>query len=545
VVETVPLSPTAGNLAVIRDPQATHRAAQLAAQWADLPQLQRNDAWTGPIVRYLTDKTLPEDDAAARALLLTIDQYALDNGMLLKSPQKHRQICLPRVLRPFVLQQVHSAPAAGHLGNKKTYQRMIRDYYWPKCYEECSRFVKECRTCALSKPPPRNHRQEMGQRRRPQNVWQVVHMDIWVPGGRRPQPTARGNTNLLALVDAASKFVVLRTLPNHTKEVLVDTLANDIFPQYGVPLELVSDRGGGFISQLQAAMLTMFGVTRQLVLPHHPRANGQVERFFRVFRSMLSAIMVNLPERYQNRWDEYVQHAAYAYNTSVHRSTGATPYFLFHGHHPETILHDPPPPEVPNEDDTEAQEWLEALATARQKALEAMQEEEAKNRRRFNLRANPQAYQPGDPVFLRNRISPGELNPKLRAQYTGPYTVVRVDDHRVTIVPLGQPNAQEIEVHIDKLRQCFTRFIGPPEEDAPHRGPGRPRRNRRRRSRTPSPELGGAPHGSGGTDDRGYVSEGEEPRLESPVRGEENARETVQNYSDSETDEDAPGPSNA
>jgi transposase InsO family protein len=91
----------------------------------------------------------------------------------------------------------------------------------------------------------------------------------------------------------------------------------------------------------------MFGVTRQLVLPHHPRANGQVERFFRVFRSMLTAVMVNLPERYQHRWDEYVHHAAYAYNTSIHRSTGATPFFLFHGHHPETILHEPLPAEVP------------------------------------------------------------------------------------------------------------------------------------------------------------------------------------------------------
>jgi hypothetical protein len=186
------------------------RTAQLAAQWDNLPQLQLNDPWSGPIIRYLTNRVLPEGDADARALLLMIDQYALENGILLKSPQKLRQICLPRALRPFVLHQVHAAPAAGHLGNKKTYNRLIQNYYWPRCYDDCQQFVKECRTCALSKPPVRNHRQEMGQRPRPQNLWQTVHMDIWVPGSLSPPPTARGNTKLLALVDVASKFVVLR-----------------------------------------------------------------------------------------------------------------------------------------------------------------------------------------------------------------------------------------------------------------------------------------------------------------------------------------------
>jgi hypothetical protein len=88
---------------------------------------------------------------------------------------------------------------------------------------------------------------------------------------------------------------------------------------------------------------------------------------------------------------------------------------------------------------------------------------------------------------------------------------------------LGRPNAQEIEVHIDKLRKCFTRFIGPPEEDAPHRGPGRPRRNCRRRSRSPSPELGGPPQRGGG-DDHGEASEGEDPPNQPPVGGERERR---------------------
>jgi hypothetical protein len=411
VAEPALPAPVTGTVTVLVAPAVAQRTAQLAAQWDNLPQLQLDDPWSGPIIRYLTNRVLPEGDADARALLLMIDQYALENGILLKSPQKLRQICLPLALRPFVLHQVHAAPAAGHLGNKKTYNRLIQNYYWPRCYDDCLQFVKECRTCALSKPPVRNHRQEMGQRPRPQNVWQTVHMDIWVPGSLSPPPTARGNTKVLALVDVASKYVVLRPVPNQTKEVLADVLANDIFPQYGAPLELISDRGGGFISALQGQMLAMFGVTRQLVLPHHPRANGQVERFFRVFRSMLTAVMVNLPERYQHTWDEYIHHAAYAYNTSIHRSTGATPFFLFHGHHPETILHEPIPAEIPDDTDAENLEWLEIIADTRLKAFECMEEEEAKNRRRFNTRANPQAYLPGDAVFLKYRISPGKSTP--------------------------------------------------------------------------------------------------------------------------------------
>lgn len=43
------------------------------------------------------------------------------------------QLLVPRVLRPKVLQVVHSSVGAGHYGNTKTLHRLRGWFYWPSC----------------------------------------------------------------------------------------------------------------------------------------------------------------------------------------------------------------------------------------------------------------------------------------------------------------------------------------------------------------------------------------------------------------------------
>jgi transposase InsO family protein len=55
-----------------------------------------------------------------------------------------------------------------------------------------------------------------------------------------------------------------------------------VYPHYGLPLGLVSDRGSQWNSALFRDMCDDLGIDLKLTFSYHPQANGQVERYNRV-----------------------------------------------------------------------------------------------------------------------------------------------------------------------------------------------------------------------------------------------------------------------
>ena len=77
-------------------------------------------------------------------------------------------------------------------------------------------------------------------------------------------------------------------------------------------------------------MCSYIGVANMYTSTYHPQTNGQVERYNRTILVLLR----NYVNEHQDDWDEYVTALTYAYNTSVHRSTGTTPFDLVLSHPP-------------------------------------------------------------------------------------------------------------------------------------------------------------------------------------------------------------------
>jgi hypothetical protein len=128
----------------------------------------------------------------------------------------------------------------------------------------------------------------------------------------------------------------------------------------------------------------------------------------------------------QTNWDLLLTGAEFAYNDSVHASTGFTPFFLNHGDNPLTPmgLLQPQPSAVPSVEDF-VQEQSHALLEARA-ALTVAQERQAENADRLR---RDHSLKVGDRVLLDTTnltMASDRSRPswKLCARFVGPFSIL-------------------------------------------------------------------------------------------------------------------------
>lgn len=80
---------------------------------------------------------------------------------------------------------------------------------------------------------------------------------------------------------------------------------------YGLPEDIVSDRGPQFTSRLCSELFKALGVNISLTSVHDPQSNGQVERL----NQELTQFLRSYCNQQQNDWACYVMWAEYAQNS--------------------------------------------------------------------------------------------------------------------------------------------------------------------------------------------------------------------------------------
>ena len=57
------------------------------------------------------------------------------------------QLVIPRKCRKVALELAHDVPMGGHLGSKKTLDRLLSRFYWPGIIHDVSQHCKSCEAC--------------------------------------------------------------------------------------------------------------------------------------------------------------------------------------------------------------------------------------------------------------------------------------------------------------------------------------------------------------------------------------------------------------
>ncbi|KAL0192813.1 hypothetical protein M9458_011109, partial [Cirrhinus mrigala] len=144
-------------------------------------------------------------------------------------------------------------------------------------------------------------------------------------------PNPEGNTCILVTVDRFSKsckLIRLKGLP--TALETAEHLFQHVFRNFGLPEEIVSDRGPQFISHVWKAFFKLLGISVNLSSGYHPQTNGQTERKIQE----LGRYLWSYCQGDQHSWSRFLPWTEYAQNSLRQDTTGLTPFQCVLGFQP-------------------------------------------------------------------------------------------------------------------------------------------------------------------------------------------------------------------
>lgn len=229
---------------------------------------------------------------------------------------------LPGSLKNKALSGIHDL--AGHQGQDHTLSLARQQFYWPDMEKNIREYVKCCQSCVFAKTP------EPAARAPLENIkssapMELVCIDFWsVVDGKQC------SVDVLVITDHFTKLAHAFPCTNQTAKQVARKLLDSVFCIYAFPERIHSDQGTNFESNLIAELLHLAGVPKSHTTAYHPIGNGATERFNRTLGSMLRS----LPLKAKHQWPQQIQTLTFAYNATVHETTGYSPFFLMFGRIP-------------------------------------------------------------------------------------------------------------------------------------------------------------------------------------------------------------------
>ena len=360
------------------------------------------------------------------------------------------QVVLPQKMRTDFLTVIHGGMTGGHLARRRTAASIQSRAYWPTWSTDLDTFLKKCEPCA------RYHRGAVPRKAMlctppVGEPWIRVSVDITGPHPR----SSRSNQYILTLVDHFSKWAEAIPLRNHTAPLVARALVTHVFSKFGAPLQLLTDRGSEFESQLFQELMRWMEIDKLRTTAYRPSCNGAVERFHRTLNSMLGKAV----SESQCDWDERLPLVLAAYRATPHESTGLTPNKLFLGHEvrmPIDLVMGLPP-EEPREG-MNAHDYLVKLhhdaSEAYQLARKHLRASAERRKRGYDVRVKAEQFKVGDWVFYHYPRRFQSRSAKWQKAYIGPYLVVRIIEP-VNCVLQKTAKSKPFVAHVDKLKRCY------------------------------------------------------------------------------------------
>ena len=285
-----------------------------------------------------------------------------------------------------------------------------------------AQYIKRCEQCEKYKPAKENTKANL-QPIKSTRTMELIEIDFIGP----LTTTKRGNKYILTIVDHFSKFAIAYSTERQDTETVISCL-NNYFSKYGPVERILSDQGRSFFLKEFLSFLKLWNITKSTSTSYHPQTQGLVERFNKTIIEILKKYV----SEEHDTWDESVDMATYAYNTSIQRTTEMTPYEVIFGRKIKYLE------KIKNE--TTQSEYVERLQKNHNKIEKILNDRQeivrGKAKEKYDKKAGNN-FNIGENVMLFNpAVKLGESK-KFSAPFRGPYEIVsKQGEINYTIKPL-------------------------------------------------------------------------------------------------------------
>lgn len=364
------------------------------------------------------------------------------------------QIVVPPCYRTEILKMAHELPMAGHVGIRKTEDRITRHFYWPKMHQDVVQFCKTCHTCQIiGKSQPSIKPAPLIPIPAFDEPFTRILVDCVGPLPR----TRSGHKYLLTIMDLSSRFPEAIPLRSITAKTVVQALVQ-FFTRYGLPKEVQSDQGSNFMSGVFQQVMHELGIKQFKSTAYHPQSQGALERYHQTLKTMLRAYC----EEYPDDWDKGIPFLLFATRDSPNESTGFSPFELVYGHEVRGPLKLVKERFLAEDDEVNLLDYVskfrERLSGACEVAKEHLKISQGKMKAQADKNAKERSFKPGDKVLV---LLPLQGEP-LKARFSGPYLVKKkLNDVNYVISTPDRRKSQRV-CHVNMLKEYFDREASQP-----------------------------------------------------------------------------------
>jgi hypothetical protein len=232
------------------------------------------------------------------------------------------------------LKECHNNVTAGHFLKESTKERVRALSWWPDWVSAVEDYCKRCARCQKANKVTGKQFGLLERIEEPRHRWEVVNMDFVtaLPSGGKESFNC-----VLVIVDRFSKRA--RFLPCHKPSSALNialifwlTIVNDV----GCPGVIISDRDPKFTSKFWQNLFDLLGTKLLFSTAYHPQTDGLAEQMIQTLKDMLRrycsfGTKFKDGKGYTHNWVSLLPAWEFAYNSSVHDTTGFTPFELEKG----------------------------------------------------------------------------------------------------------------------------------------------------------------------------------------------------------------------
>ena len=349
-------------------------------------------------------KQLLKDGDVSKGIFRSYSNLSVSDEIVWKG---HR-ILLPESLWMHVIREYHGQY---HPGAESTILCIKARFYWRGMERHIKDFVGKCRTCIQCKVAKKQ--QSATQIPNAPECGDRLCIDI----ATMPR-SERGNTYFLQMIDANTKFAATAAISNQQAETIKEVLWPKWFSYFGIPKSLLSDQGQNVDGKVIRDLCKRLNIVKMHSTPYHPEGNGSTERTIgsikTIIRTMCQARSVPVED-----WDLLLDEATLAYNNTVNKSTGFSPFRSLFGR--RAIL------PIDRVCQTGPKDVLVDPKLVQQNAQLNRQEAQNSYKSRLDKQINTDKFAKGDKVLLKRTFgSYPKLSVKWKEDCNGlPYTVER------------------------------------------------------------------------------------------------------------------------